>query len=170
MTAESLSRDTEAEERRERPYPGLAYFEAEDRHLFFGRDKDVSQVVARIRSARVSVLHAPSGVGKTSLVNAEVIPTLEMKGVSTVRIELQNNPLHSTKVASLEYLLPPPSLECSALQQARSSLDLDGSATLADLVAVHGKLDKGDRRFRQLIRSIPCPSEATDGVLPEGGR
>ncbi|HET9620268.1 MAG TPA: serine/threonine-protein kinase, partial [Kofleriaceae bacterium] len=58
------------------PYRGLAPFEATYRGVFFGRGDDVAAVVARVRRARFVLVAGDSGVGKSSLVRAGVLPAL----------------------------------------------------------------------------------------------
>jgi hypothetical protein len=45
--------------------------------LLFGRDNEVGDLVDLLFSERVALLHSPSGAGKSSLVNAGLIPALE---------------------------------------------------------------------------------------------
>lgn len=59
------------------PYVGLRPFEKEERDLFFGRDRDARFVCDKVHSARLTLLYAQSGTGKTSLLRAIVQPQLE---------------------------------------------------------------------------------------------
>ncbi|HUM10679.1 MAG TPA: protein kinase [Myxococcaceae bacterium] len=56
------------------PYRGLRPFEAEHRALFFGRDVEVRAVLERLRSDPRVVVAGDSGVGKSSLCRAGVLP------------------------------------------------------------------------------------------------
>ena len=56
------------------PYPGLRPFEAERRSLFFGRLAEVRTVVDRLRSEPIVLVVGDSGVGKSSLCRAGVVP------------------------------------------------------------------------------------------------
>jgi hypothetical protein len=58
------------------PYLGLDPFGEAERRYFFGRDRDIQTIVANVFAARVTVLYGPSGVGKTSVLSAGVIPAL----------------------------------------------------------------------------------------------
>lgn len=62
------------------PFAGLAAFQEADSHRFFGRDRDIAEVVARVRTEPFVTVVGPSGVGKSSLVRAGVIPTLKRSG------------------------------------------------------------------------------------------
>jgi eukaryotic-like serine/threonine-protein kinase len=57
------------------PYPGLAPFDAEHRAVFYGRGTDVSAVLDRLRAEPVVVVAGDSGIGKSSLCRAGVIPS-----------------------------------------------------------------------------------------------
>ncbi|HWM85393.1 MAG TPA: serine/threonine-protein kinase, partial [Kofleriaceae bacterium] len=59
------------------PYPGLAPFEAAHRSVFYGRGADVSALVDRLRSESLVVVAGDSGIGKSSLCRAGVIPAIE---------------------------------------------------------------------------------------------
>ena len=64
------------------PYPGLRPFEVEESHLFFGRDLQIAELVARLARNRFLAVLGVSGSGKSSLVRAGLIPALERGGVS----------------------------------------------------------------------------------------
>jgi DNA-binding winged helix-turn-helix (wHTH) protein/tetratricopeptide (TPR) repeat protein len=63
------------------PFPGLVAFEAKDAQVFFGRNAQIATLLERI-SKQVIAQHTfclilgPSGTGKSSLVNAGLLPTL----------------------------------------------------------------------------------------------
>ena len=58
------------------PYRGLRTFEASHRGLFFGRNLEVGEIVERMRTDAAVVVAGDSGVGKSSLVRAGVIPAV----------------------------------------------------------------------------------------------
>ncbi|MFF4801220.1 helix-turn-helix domain-containing protein [Streptomyces sp. NPDC001351] len=58
------------------PYRGLARFELDDRHLFFGRDRIVEDLRRLVCDHRLAVLFGPSGSGKSSLLRAGLLPRL----------------------------------------------------------------------------------------------
>ncbi len=63
------------------PYPGLASFGREQARWFFGRDELTAELVARLdarlRTGGVQVVVAPSGAGKSSLLQAGLLAQLE---------------------------------------------------------------------------------------------
>lgn len=66
-------------------YPGVRPFEADQQAIFFGRKDDTERVLALLTVERLCVLYGKSGHGKSSLLNAGVIPGLPEKGIKTKR-------------------------------------------------------------------------------------
>ncbi|MFP8944952.1 AAA family ATPase [Streptomyces fenghuangensis] len=64
------------------PYPGLEAFTEEDAGVFFGRDREIRDLVGRLnpsapaRAHRFVTVIGPSGSGKSSLVRAGLLPAL----------------------------------------------------------------------------------------------
>ncbi|MCI5125651.1 MAG: hypothetical protein D3925_14550, partial [Candidatus Electrothrix sp. AR5] len=58
------------------PYIGLRPFEEDERDRFFGRDREINILLDNIRFNRLTLLLAGSGVGKSSLLRAGVMPIL----------------------------------------------------------------------------------------------
>ncbi len=59
------------------PFPGLRPFEAEEDYLFFGREKQIDELLRRLRRTRFLPVLGSSGSGKSSLVRAGLIPALQ---------------------------------------------------------------------------------------------
>jgi hypothetical protein len=66
------------------PYVGPKPFTELERALFFGREREATQLRNKIISTPLTLLYAPSGVGKTSLLQTLVIPRLRELGLHTV--------------------------------------------------------------------------------------
>src|SRR5262249_34239420 len=58
------------------PFPGLRPFEPEEDHLFFGREKEIDELLRRLRSSRFLAVIGTSGSGKSSLVRSGLISAL----------------------------------------------------------------------------------------------
>lgn len=59
------------------PYPGMRAFGAADAKWFYGREREILELVSRLRAGEREVLVVgPSGSGKSSLVSAGVLPRL----------------------------------------------------------------------------------------------
>jgi len=61
------------------PYVGPRPFENVDAALFYGREAESSALVSLIVSNAITLLYAQSGAGKSSLLNASVIPALRAR-------------------------------------------------------------------------------------------
>jgi len=75
-----------AKSKNRNPYPGPRPFEPEESGIFFGREREVRELVSLITAHRVVLLYAQSGAGKTSLLNAGVIPFLTKEGFEVLPI------------------------------------------------------------------------------------
>ena len=62
------------------PWKGLAPYGDRDGDTFFGRDADVAACLARLGESPVLVVTGPSGSGKSSLVQAGLVPALRASG------------------------------------------------------------------------------------------
>lgn len=58
------------------PFPGLRAFEKHEHVLFFGREKQVADLLKKLQSVRFLSIIGSSGSGKSSLVNSGLIPAL----------------------------------------------------------------------------------------------
>jgi WD40 repeat protein len=62
---------------RTNPFPGLRPFNQDEAHLFFGRDRHSDDLVRRLARRRFLAIVGTSGSGKSSLVRAGLVPSLE---------------------------------------------------------------------------------------------
>ena len=68
------------------PFPGLRPFETEEYRLFFGREGQSDELIARLSRARFLAVVGTSGSGKSSLIRAGLMPALRggmMKGAGS---------------------------------------------------------------------------------------
>lgn len=61
------------------PYVGLVPFNEGDESFFFGRNDESDVIVANLMASRLTILYAPSGAGKTSVLRAGVLPRLHRR-------------------------------------------------------------------------------------------
>lgn len=66
------------------PYQGLEPFTENDRRYFFGREEEQETIGSTLLTAGLTVLYGPSGVGKTSVLRAGVIPFVEQQPAVTL--------------------------------------------------------------------------------------
>ncbi len=93
----------------EEPYRGLSVFGPEHAGLFFGREREIRAVVERLRASTFVLVAGDSGVGKSSLCRAGVLPQLQAGGVAQRRFEvislsLGARPLHALAAALCGWL------------------------------------------------------------------
>ncbi|HKY40854.1 MAG TPA: TIR domain-containing protein [Polyangiaceae bacterium] len=94
------------------PYPGLLPFEEANAGLFFGRDEEIQRAVEAVTRAaqfgdpRLVVLFGPSGVGKSSLLRAGLLPRLRQDSrlVLVEPFRPGSMPLHALSAALAESL------------------------------------------------------------------
>ena len=89
------------------PWPGLASYTEEDRHLFFGRDAEINEVTRLVGRETLTVLFGRSGLGKSSLLRAGVMPRLREQGFFPVTLRLdfsersERTPVEQVKALTL---------------------------------------------------------------------
>ncbi len=96
------STNTEQEARTEdvaQPYKFLDYYRKNDRQLFFGRERETATLVSDIVTARLVILFAKTGSGKSSLINAGVRPRLEDLDYHTFWIRVEQDPTEAARTA-----------------------------------------------------------------------
>lgn len=64
------------EQQRRSPYRGLEPFDEGDAAYFFGRERETRLIAASLFAAPLTLLYGPSGVGKSSVLRAGVLPQL----------------------------------------------------------------------------------------------
>lgn len=155
------------------PYRGLPPFRTEDRHLFFGRDEELAAIEAMVRAEPFALLHASSGAGKSSLINAGLLPRLEEHGLLCVVARPFEDPPAVLIGETLARVLPAPSLEADALRRALAALDLDDTqAAVLTLKSLRAKVDAlslDDPRYLEVrgpIRTEPSPAAPSGEVTP----
>ena len=72
----------------ENPWPGLLPFGEEDWKYFHGRGFESEMLVRRVERERLTILFAPSGLGKSSILQAGLFPRLRRENVFPVYIRL----------------------------------------------------------------------------------
>src|SRR6266550_4860201 len=92
------------------PYVGPRPFgwgDKEDADRFFGRDREASELRFRVHANPVLLLYAQSGAGKTSLLNAKLVPELTKDGfcvLPPVRIRTFQREEDETAIRDTTYL------------------------------------------------------------------
>jgi WD40 repeat protein len=72
----------------ESPWLGLHSFSESTRNYFFGRDEELRELFERVEHKPLTIIFGKSGLGKTSLLQAGLIPRLREAGLLPVSIRL----------------------------------------------------------------------------------
>jgi len=85
------------------PYIGPRPFETADQDLFFGRRPEIYELRSLVLASRLFLLHAASGSGKTSLLNAGLRPALkgELDVLPTARVQIREQPAPEVRRPSM---------------------------------------------------------------------
>src|SRR5882762_9551450 len=67
------------------PYPGPRPFRKEEKDRFFGRETEVRELLSLVTAHRALLLYAQSGSGKSSLLNAGLVPRLVEEEFTTLQ-------------------------------------------------------------------------------------
>ncbi|MGO9803562.1 MAG: hypothetical protein ACLPTM_08870 [Steroidobacteraceae bacterium] len=70
------------------PWLGLASFTEETRQYFFGRDEEVTELARRVQRKLLTVLFGQSGLGKTSILRAGLVPRLRGQGYCPIYVRI----------------------------------------------------------------------------------
>jgi WD40 repeat protein len=68
------------------PFVGVRSFDESTRVFFFGRDRETRDLFNLLAAQRSVLFHAPSGAGKTSLIQAALVPALKHNGFAVAPI------------------------------------------------------------------------------------
>ncbi len=72
------------------PWPGLRAFNEGDREFFFGRKRETSELFDLVQRVPVVVLYGQSGLGKTSLLQAGLLPDLKQVDFLPLRVRFDH--------------------------------------------------------------------------------
>src|SRR3982074_3877911 len=86
--ARAVAADLAAPVHDSNPWLGLASFTEETRSFFFGRDEEVAELARRVQRKLLTVLFGQSGLGKTSILRAGLVPRLRAQGYCPVYVRI----------------------------------------------------------------------------------
>src|SRR5271165_1855066 len=70
------------------PWLGLSSFTEETRAYFYGREEEVAELARRVQRKLLTVLFGQSGLGKTSILRAGLVPRLRGQGYCPVYVRI----------------------------------------------------------------------------------
>jgi len=74
------------------PWLGLASFTEETRGYFHGREEEVAELARRVQRKLLTILFGQSGLGKTSILRAGIVPRLRPEGYCPVYVRVDYSP------------------------------------------------------------------------------
>jgi len=143
------------------PYTGLRPFHAEESVIFFGREHQVIQLLGQLEASRFTAVIGSSGCGKSSLVQAGLIPALE-SGVMVkagarwrfASMRPEARPMWNLARALIEGLR-------SSRAHGDAKRDLTDKATR--LAFLHATLQRGPLGVVEAVRELGWPPPKLDG-------
>ena len=70
------------------PWLGLDSFSEETRQYFHGREAEVAELARRVQRKLLTILFGQSGLGKTSILRAGIVPRLRPQGYCPVYVRI----------------------------------------------------------------------------------
>jgi tetratricopeptide (TPR) repeat protein len=70
------------------PWLGLASFTEETRAYFYGREEEVAELARRVQRKLLTILFGQSGLGKTSILRAGLVPRLRGQGYCPIYVRI----------------------------------------------------------------------------------
>lgn len=126
------------------PYKGLKYFEEKDTQFYFGRDDDIEKIIPKLSSLsenRFFSIIGISGVGKSSFINAGLIPKLKNNFQYTViSFRPNSNPFEEIAVKLLECLEEDKTKHAKQLDEMKEDLsNVDNISIIRDHLKIISK-------------------------------
>lgn len=75
------------------PFKELQSFGEADQSFFFGRDLEINELLSKVYRYKIVGLFGESGTGKTSLINAGIIPCLKRENFCVVSVRCLDEPI-----------------------------------------------------------------------------
>jgi hypothetical protein len=91
-------------------YPGVAPFSGAQKDLFFGREAEVQRLTELTHAEQQVLLYGKSGLGKSSLISAGLLPILEQQPqvcIVQIRLGAYQGPDSPAPLSSIHAALPP---------------------------------------------------------------
>jgi HEAT repeat protein len=145
--------------------PFLELFPYEEAHTeyFFGREKEITEVVERVYQHNLILLYGESGVGKTSLIQAGISPILRDEGVIVVNKTVGTNFNSRDLLSVVQSALP----ESSQFDSTIDEEEID--SCYENLVTVAEELRKLDQRLVVFLDQFETIFQGSNQNLEELG-
>ncbi|MFW6098296.1 MAG: hypothetical protein ACOC9Z_09465, partial [Chloroflexota bacterium] len=162
--------------RRACPYVGPRALREGER--IFGRAREERQLFQLLVARRIALLHSPSGAGKTSLVQAGLLPKLRADGFHVLPVARLNKPLPGQVVQDERYNRYRHSLLLSIEEQQEAQPDDDLlGVSISDYLAARHADDEEPvllaliiDQFEQVLTLDPTDAQAKQAFFRDLGR
>ncbi len=146
------------------PYQGLNAFTAKTKQFFFGRDKEIAEIQEKLRQSNFVAVVGPSGIGKSSVVLAGLVPNWRQKGGEVVIMQPGEAPFVMLKQALRKHWAD--SISTAKKRQLCKLLNKDnGLAALAQELPGAGQLLLVVDQFEELF--TVCPPETAKQFIEQ---
>jgi hypothetical protein len=113
----------------ENPFPGPTPYVRADANRFFSRGDEIDELTSLVLSTSAVVLDAPSGTGKSSLINAGLIPMLEQYEFTVISVRFGEHAAAMQRSTHVSGGNPFSAAVVAAIADATSTVDLDEPLT-----------------------------------------
>jgi hypothetical protein len=127
------------------PYVGPRPFSRADQDVFFGRDREANELLSLVIAHSTSLVFGKTGTGKSSLINATLIPLLEQEELQVLPIVRFGDRVHSGVRPEAANIYTLDTLTCLAQGEAHPK-DLS-EMTLSNFLAQARKQTLDDEDF-----------------------
>lgn len=141
-------------------YPGLRPFVKNDNVIFFGRNTETEQLLDSIRVNKTFILFGKSGLGKLSLINADIIPRLMVENYYPVLIRFYNTKKDPADIVGDE-------LKKHISKNALSSSDNRQKSDLSNLLSRWDKEQKPILIFDQFEEFFYYDTKKREALISE---
>ncbi len=84
------------------PFVGLSAYKEEDSSIFYGREEEINHLYKRVNENIATVFYGKSGIGKTSLIRAGLMPILQKNKMLAIYIKLNYKNKRSTPIEQIK--------------------------------------------------------------------
>ena len=151
------------------PWLGLFSYTEETRAYFHGRDEEVAELARRVQRKLLTVLFGQSGLGKTSLLRAGLVPRLRAEGYCPVYVRIDYSPDSPSPAEQIKTAIFKVSTAAGAWTQAGTAVE---GESLWEFLHHRGDLlrDADDRTLVPLLIFDQFEEVFTLGQADDAGR
>jgi hypothetical protein len=137
------------------PYVGPKPFGPNESDRFFGRREETAELLSLVQSERLVLLFAPSGAGKSSLINAKLTPALEQRDYVVLPVaRVSGEPTDLSQSPQFDNIFTWNLIDKINSQTAGEVPDRRPNMTLVDFLGAYNELDDEDEEEFELLPQV----------------